>query len=65
MLELMWELATAGIDRIEDSLPVLYRAMGNELQSCALDGNKVIDAAFEVGTYHCACVLAMDAKGDI
>lgn len=62
LLELMWELATEGLGGTIDALPRIYRTMGDELQSCAADGNRVLDAAFEVGTYHCACVLAMEAQ---
>lgn len=62
LTELMWELATPVAGEADGSRPILYRAMGNDLSSCTADGNKVIDAAFEVGTYHCACVLAMDVK---
>ncbi|MBI4282496.1 MAG: radical SAM protein [Chloroflexi bacterium] len=63
LLELMWEAATPGRENRDDSRPLLYRAMGAELPSCAIDGNQVLDAAFNVGTYHCACVLAMDVNG--
>ncbi len=52
---------TPGPEGFDDSRPRLYRAMSGELSSCASDGNKVTDAAFEVGTYHCACVLATSA----
>lgn len=62
LLELMWDLATEGLDGTNDALPRIYRTMSDELQSCAASGNKVLDAAFDVGTYHCACVLSMDAK---
>ena len=62
LLELLWEMAAEGLHGQQDSRPTIYRAMSNELQGCAIDGNSVLDAAFEVGTYHCACVLAMDAR---
>ncbi len=64
LLELMWEAAMPAPDARDDSRPLLYRAMGSELPSCAVDGNKVLDAAFDVGSYHCACVLAMDVEKD-
>ncbi|MDO8473707.1 MAG: radical SAM protein [Dehalococcoidia bacterium] len=61
IMELMWEAALP--DRPEQGgQPVVYRHMGNELPGCAAGGSKVLNAAFDVGTYHCACVLAMDAK---
>jgi len=36
--------------------------MGDELPGRAAGGDKLIDAAFDVGAYHCACVLAMDVE---
>ena len=38
------------------------RQMGDELPGRAAGGDKLIDAAFDVGAYHCACVLAMDVE---
>ncbi len=62
LMDLMWEAATPSPLERDDTRPVLYRAMGAEVPSCAVDGNEVLDAAFNVGTYHCACVLAMDVE---
>ncbi|MBI2854750.1 MAG: radical SAM protein [Chloroflexi bacterium] len=61
--ELMWGLAMPGPSERKRARPTLYRQMENILQSCAADGAKVIDAGFEVGTYHCSCVLAVDVEG--
>ncbi|MDO8751712.1 MAG: radical SAM protein [Dehalococcoidia bacterium] len=63
LLDLMWEAAMPGPEDRDDSRPMLYHAMDPDPPSCAVDGNKVLDAAFNVGTYHCACVLAMDVNG--
>lgn len=62
LADLMWELALPPAQERDGGHPAVYRTMDNHLQSCAADGNEVLDAAFEVGTYHCACVLAMDVK---
>ena len=42
--------------------PIGYCQMDYELPGCAASGDKVLDAAFDVGAYHCACVLAMDVE---
>jgi len=62
LTELMWDLALPPAQERDGGRPVIYRTMDAKLQSCAADGNRVLDAAFEVGTYHCACVLAMEVK---
>lgn len=64
LLELMWEAAMPPSQDRDEARPLLYRAMGAEVPSCAVDGAEVLDAAFNVGTYHCACVLAMDVNGE-
>lgn len=58
--ELMWEMATPDA-KTTGNTPVFYKHMGNNLSECAVDGNRITDAAFNVGTYRCSCVLAMDA----
>ena len=62
LTELMWQTAMPEPREKVENRPVLYRQMESILPSCAVDGNKVLDAAFDVGTYHCSCVLAMDTK---
>jgi hypothetical protein len=63
IMELMWQMATPKAEEKVENNPTLYRQMESTLPGCAIGGNKVLDAAFDVGTYHCSCVLAMDAKG--
>ena len=62
--ELMWQIAMPHPEEQTENEPALYRHMENTLPGCAADGNRILDAAFDVGTYHCSCVLAMDAPGD-
>jgi len=62
LMELMWEAAMPAQAEKVESRPVIYRHMGGELPACAAAGNKVLDAAFDVGTYHCSCVLAMETR---
>lgn len=62
LMELMWEAATPEPVEKINSRPALYRHMGNEVPECASGSNKVLDAAFDVGTYHCSCVLAVEVK---
>jgi radical SAM protein with 4Fe4S-binding SPASM domain len=59
---LMWQMATPHPRELIENKPVLYRQMENTLPGCAVDGNRILDAAFDVGTYHCSCVLAADAN---
>jgi len=61
--ELIWQEAMPEPEEKVENKPKLYRAMGNELAACTAGSDRVLDAAFDVGTYHCACVLAMDVKG--
>lgn len=60
LIESMWELATKNTYPPRGAMPTIYAAMESQLQACAVDGTRVIDGAFEVGTYHCSCVLAID-----
>lgn len=62
LTELMWQMAMPKPQEKTENKPVLYRQMESTLPGCAIDGNKVLDAAFDVGTYHCSCVLAMDTR---
>ncbi len=60
--DLMWEAAMPNREE-KIGRPEIYRTMSNELPSCAAASHSVLDAAFDVGVYHCACVLAMDVNG--
>lgn len=61
--ELMWDMAMPSHREKKEDKPTLYKNMENIMPGCAADGNKVIDSAFDVGTYHCSCVLAMETSG--
>ena len=61
---LMWQIAMPQPKEILENQPTLYRQMENTLPGCAADGNRILDAAFDVGTYHCSCAPAMDALGN-
>ncbi|MBI4216632.1 MAG: radical SAM protein [Chloroflexi bacterium] len=62
LVEMMWAEALPQEAPVTPG-PHLYQAMASELPSCALSSTKTLDAAFQVGTYHCSCVLALEAKG--
>jgi len=62
IMETMWEYAMPEKSEKIENIPMLYRAMGNELPGCAVGGNEVLNAAYDVGTHHCSCVLATDIK---
>jgi hypothetical protein len=58
LMDLLWEEATLGIaDKKETELPLLFNSMSAKPLACASSGVKVLDAAFEVEGFHCACVL--------
>ena len=61
-MEIMWDAALPKQEEKVEGRPALYRQMGDELPGRAAGGDKLIDAAFDVGAYHCACVLAMDVE---
>jgi radical SAM protein with 4Fe4S-binding SPASM domain len=56
----IWEAAMPLPGERDENGPKLYRAMGEQLAACAAGGEKVLDGAFDVGTYHCSCVLAKE-----
>jgi len=62
IMETIWESAIPGKNERVENAPMLYRTMGNELPRCAAGDNKVLNAAYDPGTYHCSCVLAVDVK---
>ena len=62
--DLLWELATEGVTRApsaEDPARLL-RTMEGESAQCAQPHTRAIDSAFEVGSFHCACVLQQDVE---
>jgi radical SAM protein with 4Fe4S-binding SPASM domain len=64
LLEAMWQAAMPEQCETSEELPVLYRTMDKKLPGCASGNYKTLDAAHDVGTYHCSCVLAMDVTND-
>ncbi len=65
--DVLWDLSTPGKIRQVDGYekPVIYRSMEERLPTCAVPSKRVKDFSFEVGTFHCSCVLAIDnEEGD-
>ena len=75
--DVLWDLAREGIlsHKVIDSdknttntdgytTPFVYNAMDGKLPPYLSPAFKSIDNAFEVGTYHCSCVLAIDVEDD-
>lgn len=65
--DLLWEYARKGLNGNAPKNghyhpPIIFNAMEGSLPSCATQGVAIKDAAFEVGGYHCSCVLAVDAE---
>ncbi|HET9493157.1 MAG TPA: PqqD family peptide modification chaperone [Chloroflexia bacterium] len=60
--DLLWEQASQGVKSIPRgySSPVIYNAMERQGAACAKPNMAVLDSAFEVGSFHCACVLQAD-----
>jgi radical SAM protein with 4Fe4S-binding SPASM domain len=60
--DLLWELASQGVKPVREgySTPVVYNAMEGQGAACAKPNMKVLDSAFDVGSFHCACVLQAD-----
>ena len=62
--DMLWELGLAGVDGRapagEYAAPRLFNAMDGAGAHCARPNTKAIDRAFEVGSYHCVCVLESD-----
>jgi radical SAM protein with 4Fe4S-binding SPASM domain len=60
--DLLWEQASHGVKSVPRgySPPVLYNTMERQGAACAKPNMAVVDSAFEVGSFHCACVLQAD-----
>jgi radical SAM protein with 4Fe4S-binding SPASM domain len=62
--DMLWELGLAGLDGAPAAAayepPRLYNAMEGAGAACARPNTKAIDRSFEVGSYHCTCVLESD-----
>ena len=64
LVEAMWQSAMPSESDKTEDLPLLYRAMDPRLPGCAGGNYTTLNAAHDVGTYHCSCVLAMDVAND-
>jgi len=65
--DIIWELATEGVPPQNGkgySAPLVYNAMDSKLPSHMGSGIKSINRDFEVGCYHCSCVLSVDVEDD-
>jgi radical SAM protein with 4Fe4S-binding SPASM domain len=62
--DMLWELGLIGVDAKAPAgkyaAPRLFNAMDGAGAHCAGPNTKAIDRAFEVGSYHCVCVLESD-----
>ncbi len=65
--DIIWELASEGVvaqDVKGYSTPLVFNAMDVKLPGHFGKGIKSIDKKFEVGCYHCSCVLSVDVEDD-
>ncbi len=65
--DIIWELASEGVTAQDGkgyASPIVYNAMDSKLPGHIGAGIKSIDKNFEVGCYHCSCVLSVDVEGD-
>jgi len=67
--DMLWELALAGVDPSTEpnqyEPPRLYNMMEGAGAKCAHPNTTAVDRAFEVGSYHCVCVLESDVEEGI
>ncbi len=65
--DIIWELASEGVVAENGKgyiPPTVYNAMDSKLPGHLAGGFKSIDKNFEVGCYHCSCVLSVDVEDD-
>lgn len=65
--DIIWELATESVtpqDTKEYQPPLVFNAMDSKLPGHLGAGVKKIDRKFDVGCYHCSCVLSVDVEDD-
>ena len=64
--DMLWELGLAGVTTAAQSNsyqpPQVYNAMEGAGAKCARPNTTPVDRAFEVGSYHCVCVLESDVE---
>ncbi len=64
---ILWDLAKEGVHSTDSgsySTPYVYNAMDGKLPQHLEPAYKTVDKDFEVGTYHCSCVMAIDVEDD-
>lgn len=65
--DILWELASEGVlpqNGYGYSAPLILNAMDAKLPAHLGSGIKTIDSNFEVGCYHCSCVLSVDIEDE-
>jgi radical SAM protein with 4Fe4S-binding SPASM domain len=65
--DIIWELASEGVSAENGkgyTPPLVYNAMDSKLPGHIGAGIKSIDKNFDVGCYHCSCVLSVDVEDD-
>lgn len=67
--DILWDLAREGVPSKNTNIngyttPFVYNAMDGKLPPYLSHAFKSIDDTFEVGCYHCSCVLAVDVEDD-
>lgn len=65
--DIIWELASEGVTPKNEqgyNTPLIYNAMDIKLPKHLSSGVKTIDKDFDVGCYHCSCVLSVDVEDD-
>lgn len=63
--DIIWDLASEGVDSLDEknyAPPLILNAMDSKLPGHLGAGIKSIDKNFEVGCYHCSCVLSVDVE---
>lgn len=65
--EIIWELASEAVtsqNTKEYTAPLVFNAMDSKLPGHLGAGVKSINKKFDVGSYHCSCVLSVDVEDD-
>ena len=65
--DVIWELAAEGVtpqNSKDYSQPLVFNAMDSKMPGHMGAGIKSIDKNFDVGCYHCSCVLSVDVEDD-
>jgi radical SAM protein with 4Fe4S-binding SPASM domain len=60
--DLLWEQASQRVRTLPEGYhaPVIYNSMEGQGAACAKPNTTSLDSAFDVGSFHCACVLQAD-----